>query len=210
MCQGLQSVPENFAQDQNTFGDIEGNEPAENEQKDQKQQKEPEKTEQKAAQLGSADAKDEEVLPDEKEMKVPTTFNEMLLFNASVMGYGASTWMSIVLAQFDDMVRNVANFTRLQEECDVMSLVLAKYKGKILLTEFKAVTLASLRSLLPQECVVYRRLLLYAILPTLLLYATLFETKPGDLSYFARIGTPSMRSPGVGFGRTSRDSWVQC
>ena len=106
MCQGLQSVPENFAQDQNTFGDIEGNEPAENEQKDQKQQKEPEKTEQKAAQLGSADAKDEEVLPDEKEMKVPTTFNEMLLFNASVMGYGASTWMSIVLAQFDDMVRS--------------------------------------------------------------------------------------------------------
>lgn len=36
--------------------------------------------------------------------KVPTTFNEMLLFNASVMGYGASTWMSIVLVQFDVMV----------------------------------------------------------------------------------------------------------
>jgi hypothetical protein len=36
-------------------------------------------------------------------MKVPTTFNEMLLFNASVMGYGSSTWMSIVLQQFDDM-----------------------------------------------------------------------------------------------------------
>ena len=86
-----------------------------------------------------------------KEMKVPTTFNEMLLFNASVMGYGASTWMSIVLVQFDDMVRNVANFSRLQEECDVMSLVLAKYKGKIVLSEFKAVTLASLRSLLPQD-----------------------------------------------------------
>lgn len=201
MCQGLQSVPENFAQDQNTFGDIEGNEPAENEQKDQKQQKEPEKTEQKAAQLGLADAKDEEVLPDEKEMKVPTTFNEMLLFNASVMGYGASTWMSIVLVQFDDMVRNVANFTRLQEECDVMSLVLAKYKGKILLTEFKAVTLASLRSLLPQECVVCCFMLLCLLCCC---------SKPGDLSYFARIGTLSMRSPGVGFGRTSRDSWVQC
>lgn len=93
---------------------------------------------------------DEEV-PTEKEMKVPTTFNEMLLFNASVMGYGASTWMSIVLVQFDDMVRNVANFTRLQEESGVMSLVLAKYKGKIILSEFKAVTLASLRSLLPQD-----------------------------------------------------------
>lgn len=94
---------------------------------------------------------DEEAVPTEKEMKVPTTFNEMLLFNASVMGYGASTWMSIVLVQFDVMVRNVANFTRLQEECGVMSLVLAKYKGKILLSEFKAVTLASLRSLLPQD-----------------------------------------------------------
>lgn len=39
-----------------------------------------------------------------EEMKVPTTFNEMLLFNASVMGYGSSTWMNIVLQQFDDMV----------------------------------------------------------------------------------------------------------
>ena len=89
---------------------------------------------------------------EDKTMKVPTTFNEMLLFNASVMGYGSSAWMSIILIQFDDMVRNVANYTRLQEECDVMSLLLAKYKGKIALPEFKAVTLASLRSLLPQDC----------------------------------------------------------
>ncbi|CAJ1357757.1 unnamed protein product [Effrenium voratum] len=86
-----------------------------------------------------------------KEMKVPTTFNEMLLFNASVMGYGGSSWMNIVLQQFDDMVKNVANFNRMQEESDVMSLVLAKYKGRIELSEFKAVTLASLRSLLPQQ-----------------------------------------------------------
>ncbi|CAK9048506.1 unnamed protein product, partial [Durusdinium trenchii] len=92
-----------------------------------------------------------EGIAEDKAMKVPTTFNEMLLFNASVMGYGNSAWMSIVLLQFDDMVRNVANYTRLQEECDVMSLVLAKYRGKIILPEFKAVTLASLRSLLPQD-----------------------------------------------------------
>jgi len=92
-----------------------------------------------------------DMIPAGKEMKVPTTFNEMLLFNASVMGYGSSTWMNIVLQQFDDMVKNVANFGRLQEECDVMSLVLAKYKGRINLPEFKAVTLASLRSLLPAE-----------------------------------------------------------
>eukprot|EP00435_Cladocopium_sp_Y103_P065432 s597_g27.t1 len=152
------SMEASLQEDYGNFEDEEGNESGEKDQKDQKEQKEqkeqkdqsaPEKTE-KTTQ-GSADAMDEEVLPEEKEMKVPTTFNEMLLFNASVMGYGASTWMSIVLVQFDDMVRNVANFTRLQEECDVMSLVLAKYKGKILLSEFKAVTLASLRSLLPQD-----------------------------------------------------------
>lgn len=50
------------------------------------------------------------------EMKIPSNFNEMLLFNASVMGYGASEWMKIMLLQFDDMVRSVANFTRLQED----------------------------------------------------------------------------------------------
>eukprot|EP00438_Fugacium_kawagutii_P007921 Skav203703 [mRNA] locus=scaffold259:362240:390330:+ [translate_table: standard] len=69
---------------------------------------------------------------DALEMKVPTTFNEMLLFNASVMGYGSSTWMNIVLQQFDDMVRNVANFGRLQEECDVMSLVLGSFLAMML------------------------------------------------------------------------------
>ena len=47
-------------------------------------------------------------------MKIPTNFNEMLLFNASVMGFGDSLWMKIVLTKFDDMVKNVANFSRLQ------------------------------------------------------------------------------------------------
>ncbi|CAJ1346376.1 unnamed protein product [Effrenium voratum] len=86
-----------------------------------------------------------------QKMQIPTNFNEMLLFNASVMGFGDSLWMKIVLTKFDDMVKNVANFSRLQEECDVMSLLLAKYQGQIQLSEFKAVTLASLRSLLPQR-----------------------------------------------------------
>ena len=134
----------------------------------------------------------DEGLPEEKEMKVPTTFNEMLLFNASVMGYGASTWMSIVLVQFDDMVRNVANFTRLQEECDVMSLVLAKYKGKILLTEFKAVTLASLRSLLPQEhgCV----------LNVLHVFATGSKTERAFWHFYVFKFTTLVDGGGVGWG----------
>ena len=84
-------------------------------------------------------------------LRVPTSFNEMILFNASVMGYGSSEWIKIMLTHFGDMVRSVANFSRLQEECDVMSLILAKYRGPIELSEFKAVTLASMRSLLPEK-----------------------------------------------------------
>jgi len=84
-------------------------------------------------------------------MKVPTTFNEMFMFNGAVMGYGSSLWMNLVLEQFENMVLNVSNSYRLQEECDVLSLVLSKYKGTINLSEFKAVMLASLRSLCPKE-----------------------------------------------------------
>eukprot|EP00931_Biecheleriopsis_adriatica_P109981 TRINITY_DN8425_c0_g1_i3.p1 TRINITY_DN8425_c0_g1~~TRINITY_DN8425_c0_g1_i3.p1 ORF type:complete len:133 (+),score=48.66 TRINITY_DN8425_c0_g1_i3:39-401(+) len=67
------------------------------------------------------------------------------------MGFGSSLWMNLILEQFDNMVMNVANSYRLQEECDVLSLVLAKYKGTINLSEFKAVMLASLRSLVPKD-----------------------------------------------------------
>jgi len=68
-----------------------------------------------------------------------------------VMGFGSSLWMNIVLMQFDNMVLNVANSYRLQEECDVLALTLAKYKGDINLGEFKAVMLASMRSLVPKD-----------------------------------------------------------
>ncbi|CAJ1404467.1 unnamed protein product [Effrenium voratum] len=86
------------------------------------------------------------------ELKVPTTFNEMFLFNAAVMGFSSSgSWMHNILEQFDGIVTNVANSYRLQEECDVLSLVLARHSGSIKLSEFKAVMLASLRSLVPKE-----------------------------------------------------------
>ena len=55
--------------------------------------------------------------------------------------------MNAVLASFDTIVVNVANSYRLQEECDVLSLRIATYKGSINLPEDKAVMLASLRSL---------------------------------------------------------------
>ncbi|CAK9000684.1 unnamed protein product [Durusdinium trenchii] len=84
-------------------------------------------------------------------MKVPTTFKEMFLFNATVMGYTNNDWMSIILDQFDPMVLNIANSHRLSEECDVLSLVLAKQNIEIQLTEFRSVMLATLRSLAPKD-----------------------------------------------------------
>ena len=39
--------------------------------------------------------------------------------------------MNLVLEQFDAIVTNVANSYRLQEECDVLSLVLSKLPGSI-------------------------------------------------------------------------------
>jgi hemoglobin-like flavoprotein len=82
---------------------------------------------------------------------VPTTFNEMFMFNAAVMGFGSAMWMHEVLLSFDTIVCNVANSYRLQEECDVLSLRMAKFKGTVSLPEYKAVMLASLRSLVPKD-----------------------------------------------------------
>ncbi|CAE8629502.1 unnamed protein product, partial [Polarella glacialis] len=84
-------------------------------------------------------------------MIVPTTFNEMFMFNGAVMGFGGSLWMHEILESFDNMVTNVASSYRLQEECDTLSLCIAKYKGTVNLTEFRAVMLASLRSLVPKD-----------------------------------------------------------
>ncbi|CAJ1410968.1 unnamed protein product [Effrenium voratum] len=88
---------------------------------------------------------------DNESMKVPSTFTEMFLFNAAVMGYGSAVWMNVILRHFEDIATNVANTLRLQEECDVLSLVLAQYKGTIVLSEFKLVMMAALRSLVPKE-----------------------------------------------------------
>ncbi|CAE8616935.1 unnamed protein product [Polarella glacialis] len=84
-------------------------------------------------------------------MIVPTTFNEMFMFNSAVMGFSNSVWMQEVLESFDDMASNVQNSYRLQEECDTLGLRLAKYRGTVNLSEFKSVMLASLRSLVPKD-----------------------------------------------------------
>jgi hemoglobin-like flavoprotein len=83
---------------------------------------------------------------------VPTTFREMFMFNAAVMGFGQASWMNEVLAQFDNIVTNVANSGRLQEECCVLVLRIAKVtSANVKLAEFKSCMLASLRSLLPKD-----------------------------------------------------------
>merc|ERR1719414_2724862 len=59
--------------------------------------------------------------------------------------------MNEVLASFDRIVVNISNSYRLQEECDVLSLTMDKFTDVINLGEYKAVMLASLRSLVPKD-----------------------------------------------------------
>jgi len=85
--------------------------------------------------------------------QVPTTYPEMFKFNAAVMGFGQNQWMNEVLAVFHNIVTNVSNSARLQEECDVLGLRIARVvsKKQINLGEYKSCMLASLRSLLPKD-----------------------------------------------------------
>jgi hypothetical protein len=83
---------------------------------------------------------------------VPTVYPDMFLFNAAVMGFGQSEWMHEVLDCFHDIVVNVANSSRLQQECAVLALRISKKNpGQVNLNEYKSCMLASLRSLLPKD-----------------------------------------------------------
>merc|ERR1719346_816306 len=76
----------------------------------------------------------------------------MFQFNAAVMGYGTGGWLAEVLACFDNIVTNVSNSARLQQECDVLVLRISRVaKGNVNLAEYKSCMLASLRSLLPKD-----------------------------------------------------------
>eukprot|EP00913_Durusdinium_trenchii_P022538 g21170.t1 len=76
--------------------------------------------------------------------------NDMFCFNAAVMDL-LEDWMYEVLDCFDTIVVNAGNTFRLQEECDVLTLKMAKMPQPITLSDFKAVMLASLRSLIPKD-----------------------------------------------------------
>lgn len=83
-------------------------------------------------------------------IKIPKTFTDMAMFNASVMGVGDRPWITDMLEEFDDMVLHASDTVRLQEECDCTSLILSKYPN-VVLSEFKSLMFASLRSLLPKQ-----------------------------------------------------------
>lgn len=59
--------------------------------------------------------------------------------------------MDCILLQLNELVLNAAASNRLSEECSVLSLVLAQQGQTVVLSEFKAVMLASMRSLLAKE-----------------------------------------------------------
>ncbi len=75
----------------------------------------------------------------------------MFAFNSAVMGFAGSTWMQEVFDSFETIVMNISNSYRLQEECNVLFLRLAKCRGKIDLPQYTSIMLASLRSLVPKD-----------------------------------------------------------
>jgi len=86
---------------------------------------------------------------------IPTTYTDMFRFNAAVMGFSLENqaWMFEVLESFDAIVTHLSHRSRLQEECEFLSLRIAKvasYK-EVQLPEYKACMLAALRSLLPKK-----------------------------------------------------------
>eukprot|EP00434_Breviolum_minutum_P018136 symbB.v1.2.015999.t1/scaffold1207.1/size131524/1 len=82
---------------------------------------------------------------------IPRNFGAMFRFNAAVMGVAKQDWMYEVLDSFDAMVRCISQASRLQVECDIVSLRIAKIRGEVKFSNFKAVMLSTLRSLFPEE-----------------------------------------------------------
>mmetsp|Transcript_33986 Transcript_33986/g.79147 ORF Transcript_33986/g.79147 Transcript_33986/m.79147 type:complete len:1138 (-) Transcript_33986:44-3457(-) len=84
---------------------------------------------------------------------VPRTFTEMFQWNCAVMGLSGRRWMQEILSSFTSMVEHIADMRRLQQECNLVSIRIAKVTAAgvnwVNLSEFKSCMLAALRSLLP-------------------------------------------------------------
>eukprot|EP00913_Durusdinium_trenchii_P011878 g11156.t1 len=100
------------------------------------------------------DAKQTTKIKDSKESRahidVPKTFEEMFHWNSAVMGLSSRKWMNEILNCFTAMVEHISDMKRLQQECDIVAIRMARTSGDNMnLSEFKSCMLAALRSLLP-------------------------------------------------------------
>eukprot|EP00971_Amphidinium_carterae_P027688 545563-Amphidinium_carterae.1 len=53
---------------------------------------------------------------------VPTTYPEMFRLNCQVMGFETTQWLTEIVDSFDDIVTNVSETHRVQEECEMLAL----------------------------------------------------------------------------------------
>ncbi|CAE7478498.1 unnamed protein product [Symbiodinium natans] len=96
-----------------------------------------------AASTQSEEAPGSREAKSQKRIQTPETFKDMFMFNASIMGFTDSEWMSSTLDALGAMATNADKPYRVQEECHVLALVLCrkylKGKQKLSLAPFKAV-----------------------------------------------------------------------
>ena len=104
----------------------------------------------------SKDNKPKDTKPGKSQLQatdVPRTFTEMFQWNCAVMGLSGRKWMQEILGSFTAMVEHIADMRRLQQECNIVSIRIAKVTAAgvnwVNLSEFKSCMLAALRSLLP-------------------------------------------------------------
>ena len=64
---------------------------------------------------------------DNDNLNIPKTFAAMARFNAAVMGTGDRIWFGDMLYAMESLVPYIGNIDRVQEDCDVLTLTLAKY-----------------------------------------------------------------------------------
>lgn len=83
---------------------------------------------------------------------VPTNFRDMFIFNVAVMNLDRSLWLQEVLTCFEAIVMNISNTTRLQEECSLLALRIARVATEnVVMSKYKSCMLSTMRQLLPKD-----------------------------------------------------------
>jgi len=90
-------------------------------------------------------------------VKANMTYDEMFELNLAMKGLQKRRWLLEVMACWDKIVVNVANSSRLQQECEILALRITKCQQQdgssssaVKLDDYKTCMLASLRSVLPK------------------------------------------------------------